>query len=217
VKNVEKKQKFLFKMNKLPTLKEIIDGQVTVDEKYRGINVLLNQPPPAQWIRKNTFAGNSEYLPIDKIEYLLTSIYNDWFIKIKNVQLIGNSVEVTLTLFVKPIIDELQNEINNSEGQERIDLLKIKYTRKREDWYLCQDGTGAAAIQVDAGEKASAFDKIKAYGVAIASPKAESIAISDAADKLGRIFGKDLNRSGLVDYGKVENMEKFKGAKITEK
>lgn len=202
---------------KLPTLAEIIDGQVTINDKYKGINVLLNQPPPAKWVKKNQFAGNSEYLPIDKIEYLLTSIYGDWFVRIKNVQLIGNSVEVTLTLFVRPIIDELQEDINKAEGAVLIELLKIKHTRRREDWYISQDGTGAAAIQVDAGEKASAFDKIKTYGVAIAAPKAESVALGDAADKLGRIFGKDLNRSNLVSYDGMINPDKFKDAKITEK
>jgi hypothetical protein len=202
---------------KLPSLQQIIDGQVSINDKYKGINVLLNQPPPAAWIKKNKFAGDSEYLPIDKLEYLLTSIYQDWFVKIKNVQLIGNSVEVTLTLFVKPIIDELQEAIDTSEGDLKTELLKIKHTRKREDWYLSQDGTGAAAIQVDAGEKASAFDKIKTYGVAIAAPKAESVAIGDAADKLGRIFGKDLNRKDQVSYDKLTDTDKFKGATLTEK
>lgn len=204
-------------MSNLPTLKQIIDGQVTVNEKYRGINVLLNQLPPKEWIKKNQFAGNSEYLPIDKIEFLLTSIYQDWFVKIKSVQLIGNSVNVTLTLYIRPIIDELQEAIDASEGKERIELLKIKHSRRKEDWYDQQDGTGAAAIQVEAGEKASAFDKIKAYGVAIAAPKAESVALSDAADKLGRLFGKDLNRNGLVSYDKLVDTEKFKDAKFTEK
>lgn len=204
-------------MSNLPTLKQIIDGQVTVNEKYKGINVLLNQQPPAVWIKKNTFAGNSEYLPIDKIEYLLTSIYQDWFVKIKSVQIIGNSVVVILTLYVRPIIDELQEAIDSAMPDMRNELLKIKHSRRKEDWYNYQDGTGAAAIQVEAGEKASAFDKIKAYGVAIAAPKAESIALGDAADKLGRLFGKDLNRKGLVEYGKAEDVEKFKGASFTEK
>jgi len=204
-------------MEKLPTLKEIIDGQVTVNEKYRGINVLLNQPPPPIWVKKNQFAGNSEYLPIDKIEYLLTSIYGDWFVKINHVQMIGNSIEVTLTLYVRPIIDELQDEINKADGELEIELLKIKYSRKREDWYLCQDGTGAAAIQVEAGQKASDFEKIKSYGIAIAAPKAESVALGDAADKLGRLFGKDLNRNNLVGYEKLTDMSKFEGAKFTEK
>lgn len=202
---------------KLPSLQQIIDGQVSINEKYKGINVLLNQPPPPVWIKKNKFAGDSEYLPIDKIEYLLTSIYQDWFVKIKNVQIIGNSVVVVLTLFVKPIIDELQEAIDKSTEHERTELLKLKYSRKKEDWYDHQDGTGAAAIQVEAGEKASAFDKIKAYGVAIAAPKAESVAIGDAADKLGRIFGKDLNRKDQVSYDKLTDTDKFKDAKITEK
>jgi hypothetical protein len=202
---------------KFPTLKEIIEKEVTVDEKQKGLNVLLNQQPPAAWIKVNTFAGNSEYLPIDKIEYLLTSIYGDWFVRIKHVQLIGNSVEVTLTLFVKPILDELQADIDKADGALKIELLKIKHTRRKEDWYSQQDGTGAAAIQVDAGEKASAFDKIKTYGVAIAAPKAESIAISDAADKLGRIFGKDLNRKDQISYDKLIDTDKFKDAKLTEK
>jgi len=198
-------------MNKLPTIKQIISGELDLPEKQTALNVLLNQQPPKDWLKTNKFAGNSEYLPIDKIEYLLTKIFNDWFVRINNVRMFGNSIETSITLFYRPIIDELQEDINNtSDDNLRTELIKIKHTRKKEDWYDKQDGTGAAVIQVEAGEKASSFDKIKPYAIAIAAPKAESVAISDAADKIGRVFGKDLNRNSLLPYDSLLDNERFK-------
>jgi hypothetical protein len=48
-------------------------------------------------------------------------------------------------------------------------------------------------------------------------PAAESYAVKDAAEKIGRIFGKDLNRKDLLTYDSIADLSKFEGAKITEK
>jgi hypothetical protein len=206
----------------LPTIQEIEKGELSLPGKLNALNVLLNQNPPKAWIKQNKFADNAEYVPIDKIEFMLTRIFTDWFFEIKEVKLIGNSVEVNGTLYYKPIIDELSDKITELEksGKQEIllvELYKIKYSRKREDWYLKQDGTGAKNLQVEKGEKASDFDKIKSYSVSIAAPIAKSLAIKDAADEIGRVFGKDLNRKDIVGYDSLLNDKRFENVKATEK
>ena len=65
------------------------------------------------------------------------------------------------------------------------------------DW---QDGIGASPLQTDKGAGAIDFQKIKNGAVMMAAPSAESFAIKDAAEKLGKIFGKDLNRRDAMAY-----------------
>lgn len=196
---------------KLPTIAELVKGDITIPGKLENdLNILLNQQPPSNWLKVNQYAGNSQYLPIDKVEYLLTKIFIDWFLVSKSVQMIGNSIATIGTLYYRPVFDYLKDEIFKCKNEtEKIELQKIYYTRKKEDWYNKHDGQGAAQIQVEAGEKPSDFDKIKAYGVAIAVGKSKSVAISDAADNIGRIFGKDLNRKDLINYNTLSDDERF--------
>jgi hypothetical protein len=82
---------------------------------------------------------------------------------------------------------------------------------------LWQDGLGAAPIHTKSGAKAMDWNEVNADSVMKAAPAAESYAVKDAAEKIGRIFGKDLNRKDLLTYEKLSDSEKFKGATITEK
>ena len=70
------------------------------------------------------------------------------------------------------------------------------------------DGIGASPLQTNKDAGAIEFDKIKSNAVMLAAPSAESYAIKDAAEKLGKLFGKDLNRSDKIMYDKIG--EKFK-------
>ena len=60
-------------------------------------------------------------------------------------------------------------------------------------------------MQTDKDAGAVDFNKIKSSAVQTAAPAAESFAIKDAAEKLGRLFGKDLNRKDIIDYNLLEN------------
>jgi hypothetical protein len=62
------------------------------------------------------------------------------------------------------------------------------------------DGIGAAPLQTDSGAGATEFDKIKSAAVQMALPSAKSYAIKDAADHIGRIFGRDLNRDTVEQF-----------------
>jgi hypothetical protein len=153
-------------IKKIPDINEIYYDVVTA-AKNTELNRLLNQEPKAEWIRTNKFANNSKYIPVGTIEYLLTSVFTKWKLEIKQVQVIANSVVVSIRLHV---LDPVTNEW---------------------DW---QDGVGGAPIQTESGAAATDFSKVTNLAVQMAAPAAEVFAMKDAAEKFGRLFGKDLNR-----------------------
>lgn len=160
----------------LPALSDLYkEDLLNIIGKESALLILLNHNPPSKWVKEHPYAG-VPYIPIDKVEYLLTKIFRKWWVEIKNVQLIANSVAVTVRLFyTNPI------------------------TGKTE-W---QDGIGAQPLQTDKGAGATDFNAVKSNAVQLALPSAESYAIKDAAEKLGKIFGKDINRKDTLAYEKM--------------
>ncbi len=158
-------------VKKLPDINALY-GNIELAAKNNELNILLNQEPRAEWVQVNKFANSTKYIPIHIVEYLLTSIYTKWRVEIKNVHIIANSVAVTVRLYV---LDPVSNEW---------------------DW---QDGIGASPIQTEKGAAATDFTKVNTSAVQMAAPAAESYAIKDAAEKLGKLFGKDLNRKDVVN------------------
>ena len=49
----------------LPTINEIVKMELSEREKGNALNVLLNQPPPQNWLKKQ---GNVWHLPVDKVK-----------------------------------------------------------------------------------------------------------------------------------------------------
>lgn len=173
-----------------PSIQEIEKGELSIPGKQNALNVLLNQEPPESWLKKHPVAKNVVYIPIDKVEYLLTKIFITWFVEVKECKMVANSIITVIRLHYKnPITDEM----------------------------CWTDGVGAANLQVNSGELASDFDKIKYNAVEIAAPKSKSAAVKDAAENLGKIFGKDLNRKDTLGYESLLDTDRFKNAKITEK
>lgn len=167
----------------LPRYEELINlDYVSSDEN--DFQVLLNQNPPKEWIEKLKVGFEKEinYLSIDKIEYLLTRLFIKWYVEVIDHKQIANSITCQVRLFyVSPITGEL----------------------------LHQDGVGAAPLQTDKDAGAIDWNRIKTNAVQIGLPAAETYAIKDAAEKIGRLFGKDLNRKDLMNYesliGRVDN------------
>ena len=166
--NLPEKQK-----PKLPTLKSLYDGDLELKGTQNKINLILNSPPNDKWIKDHPLAKNVKYIPIERIEYLLTRLFIKWRVEVKVIQVVANSVVVTIRLHYQ-----------NIEDQE----------------WSWQDGIGAAPIQTKSGAGAMEWDKTLNDAVMKAAPAAESYAIKDAAEKIGKIFGKDLNRKDAVMY-----------------
>lgn len=165
----------------LPSLVELHHAPV---EAYKNdqYNLLLNQEPHADWVRKHPLAKTkndkgqevpARYLPIEKIEYMLTRIYGGFSVEVLREGLMANAVYVTVRLhLIHPVTG------------------KPFFT----------DGVGAKSVQVNSGASPSDISQIKDAGVMMALPSAKSYAIKDAAQNLGRLFGRDLNRSNLSPF-----------------
>jgi hypothetical protein len=168
-------------LTKLPTLQELlIENEDSL--KQNALTVLLNQDPPSKWLVQHPMIRDYRYIPIEKIEYLLTKIYPRWWVEIRNTQIVANSVVVTVRLHV----------INPLTGET--------------EW---QDGIGAAPIQTDKGAGATDWNAVKTDGVQKAAPAAESYAVKDAAEKFGKIFGRDVSRKGSMNYTELLKKSAF--------
>ena len=173
---------------KLPKINELYsDEKLEVRKSANDLNLLLNQLPKKDWIKEHPHT-KIKYIPIQRIEWLLTNIFINWHVEVKDYKLIGNSVTVHIRLYYT---DPITND---------------------KKW---QDGLGAAPLQTDKDAGAIDFNKLKSNAVMLALPAAESFAIKDAADKLGKLFGKDINRYDEIMYNNLaekftDSMDKIK-------
>jgi hypothetical protein len=161
----------------LPTLEQIY-ADVERTNELQGIMTLLNAPPKAEWLKdhptvkmKNA-AGQfvpAKYIPINVTESLLNWLFPTWSVEVIDYKLIANSVSVHVRLHL---------EYPNGDKK-------------------AFDGVGAAPLQTDAGAGAIDFNQIKSAAVQMALPSAKSYAIKDAADHIGKLFGKDINRAQM--------------------
>ncbi len=163
----------------LPAIKDLYEGDIDLKSDINDLNILLNQPPKKEWMKKHPIHKDVIYLPIQRVEWLLTKIFLDWKVEIRSVQTVANSVVVTIRLYYR---DVLSNEM------------------------LWQDGIGAAPIQTQKGAGAMDWDKITDSSVMKAAPAAESFAVKDAAHKIGKLFGKDLNRADQIMYDSLASL-----------
>jgi len=166
---------------KVPSLQELISGDIDRKNQQNDLNILLNENPPAVWLKDHPMAKGVKYIPIERVEYMLTRIFKKWNVEIRQVQVIANSVVVTIRLYYQ---DVLSNEM------------------------LWQDGIGASPIQTDKGAGAMDWNKTKNDAVMKAAPAAESYAVKDAAEKIGKLFGKDMNRADKIMYDTLPAVEK---------
>lgn len=181
-------------MSKLPTLADL-HHDVEVAFKNDQFNLLVNTEPPASWVKVNPYAGNTKYLPIDKVEMLMTKIFQHWKVEVLREGALFNSVYCTVRLHYKhPLSGE----------------------------WMSHDGVGAVGVQTDAGAAASNVGAIKQNAIMMALPAAKSYAIKDAAENIGRIFGSNLNRKDVlpfstsyVDQEKKRALEWFEKANPT--
>lgn len=165
--------------NDLPVLKDLVKD-VGVYEEQDKLNFLLNQPVPKEWISKHPFIKKTvfddqgikrsvpyEYLAIDKVEYLLRKIFKQYKIEITNQGQSFNGVFVTVRV----------HYINLITG----------------DWDF-HDGIGASQLQTKSGSSAADLININNGAISMAYPLAKTLAIKDACDMFGKLFGADLNR-----------------------
>jgi len=134
---------------------------------------VVNQNPPSEFVKDHPLVKGVKYIPIDKIELMLTKIFQEWHIEILSVQQLLNSLAVTV---------------------------RLHYTHPLTGEKLFQDGVGAVQIQVDKGENASNLSAIKPDAIMKGLPSAKSFAIKDAAEHIGVVFGRNMNRKDTIAF-----------------
>lgn len=147
------------------------------------LNVLLNTQPPKSWFKVHK---GIEYIPIDRVKNNLITIFQDYDWSIKDVRIMANSVVVFGTLsVVNPVTGRVRN----------------------------LDGIGAWPIQLDSGAKPLEIEKIKQDAMQKNAPAAESLAIKNAAQKLGKLFGGGADDVDFVpNYAKEVPLDEIKAS-----
>lgn len=160
---------------KLPSLNDLFNENVKMVGKYEALNVLLNADPPTKWIKEHPHIPGWKYLPIEKVEYLLSKIFKRSKIQVRKTGMLLNAVEVTV---------------------------RVKYLDPISGEWLAQDGVGACELQTQAktGALKPDMSNINRGAVSMALPIAKSLAVKDATDHIGKIFGRDLNRKDVIPF-----------------
>lgn len=179
-------------INKLPTLQELY-AEPEQALKTDHLAVILNQQPPASWIKTHPFIKGYNYLPIDKIEFLLKRIFKRYRIEILREGTSFNGVYVVVRVhYLHPVTNE---------------------------WDF-HDGIGAVQLQTAKGTSPSDLININNGALSMAYPIAKTIAIKDACDHFGTTFGSDLNRKDTIQYSadaKLADVAKSKEEERLEK
>jgi hypothetical protein len=159
-------------MSNLPKINDIYTDKLSI-QKADVFVTLMNQQPKQEWIKDHPFIRGYKYLPIERIEYLLKTIFKSYKIEITGQGTSFNGVWVTVRIhYLHPVSGE----------------------------WLFHDGIGASQLQTAKGTSPADLNNINNGALSMAYPVAKTIAIKDAADHFGKLFGSDLNRKDLINY-----------------
>jgi hypothetical protein len=158
---------------KTPALPELFSDNIEEAFKGEQLNLLLNQPPKPSWIKTHPYISNYKYLPIDKVEFMLRKIFQRYRIEITGQGTAFNGVWVTVRVhYLNPITQEF-------------------------DFH---DGIGACQLQTAKGTSPADLGNINNGALSMAFPIAKTVAIKDACDHFGNVFGANLNRKDTVEF-----------------
>lgn len=156
----------------LPTIADLYSGDIKQAQELEKFTMLMNCEPASHWVKVHPF-GKFNYLPIDKVEYLLKMIFKQFRIEVLSTSQMFNGVTCTVRVhYFHPVTQE----------------------------WTYTDGVGAEALQTKKGSSAADFASINNNALAMALPIAKSSAVKNACFALGNIFGGNLNRKDTVDY-----------------
>ncbi|MFC0183326.1 hypothetical protein SAMN04515674_105289 [Pseudarcicella hirudinis] len=166
---------------KLPTLQELYTEP---EEAFKNdaFLVLMNAKPPDKWVKEHPFIKGHKYIPIDKIEFLLNKIFKIYKIEILREGSSFNGVFVVVRVTVRhPVTGE---------------------------WHF-HDGIGACELQTKKGASAADLASINNGALSMAFPIAKSLAVKDACDHFGSLFGANLNRKDVLEFSPDDKLNKI--------
>lgn len=160
-------------MTNQTTLMQLFEQRMDVTIRAEELQSILNAEPPAKWVKEHPYVKGHKYIPIDKVEYLLRRIFKTYKIEITGNGTAFNGVWVTVRVHY------------------------YDYATESMQWH---DGIGACELQTKKGTSAADLANINNGAVSMAFPIAKTIAIKDACDHFGKLFGADLNRKDLIPF-----------------
>jgi len=160
-------------MSNLPTIQELHEDNALVSYKNDQLNLLLNQEPKKEWVKEHPFVKGHKYIPIDKVEFMLRKIFKKYSIEITNQGTSFNGVWVTV---------------------------RVHYFHPTEATMMYHDGIGAVQLQTAKGTSPADLANINNGALSMAYPIAKTLAIKDACDHFGKLFGCDLNRRDTMPF-----------------
>lgn len=159
-------------MSNLPKIQDLYSDKL-VAQKNDAFVTLMNQTPNPKWVKEHPFIRGYKYLPIERVEFLLKSIFKAYRIEITGQGTAFNGVWVTVRVhYLHPVTGEWQYH----------------------------DGIGASQLQTAKGTSPADLGNINNGALSMAFPMAKTIAIKDACDHFGNLFGADLNRKDVIAY-----------------
>lgn len=160
-------------MSNLPSIKRLYSAELAEVAKHDEFVSLMNQPPAPEWVKEHPYIKGHKYLPIERVEFLLKSIFKNYRIEITGQGTAFNGVWVTIRLhYVHPVTG---------------------------DWQY-HDGIGSVQLQTAKGTSPADLSNINNGALSMAFPLAKTLAVKDAADMFGKLFGADLNRKDVITY-----------------
>jgi len=148
-------------------------------KKNESLNKIMAMTPPSTWIKKHPYAKDHLYIPIDKVEYLLRKIFKMYRIEITGNGTAFNGVWVTVRV-------HYLNPVNNI-------------------WDY-HDGIGASQLQTKKDTSPADLANINNGAISMAFPIAKTLAVKDACDHFGSIFGANLNRKDVIEFQPDKNI-----------
>jgi hypothetical protein len=159
-------------MSTLPKIKDLYSDIVTT-QKNDAFVTLMNQQPKAEWVKVHPFIKGYKYLPIERIEFLLKTIFKSYRIEVLREGTSFNGVFV---------------------------VVRVHYLHPLTGLWEFHDGIGASQLQTAKGTSPADLNNINNGALSMAFPMAKTIAIKDACDHFGNLFGADLNRKDIITY-----------------
>jgi hypothetical protein len=159
-------------MSNLPKIQDLYSDKL-VAQKNDAFVTLMNQAPNQKWVKEHPFIRGYKYLPIERVEFLLKSIFKSYRIEVTGQGTAFNGVWVTV---------------------------RVHYLHPITQTWEFHDGIGASQLQTAKGTSPADLGNINNGALSMAFPMAKTIAIKDACDHFGNLFGADLNRKDVISY-----------------
>ena len=177
----------------LPTIEDLYAMNVPESDDVNTLNVLLDKPPLAAWVKQHPYIKKDiqteqgtvkvgiDYLPIGRVEWLLKRVFKRYRIEVLREGTMFNGVYCTV---------------------------RIHYWHPILGAWEYHDGVGAQQLQTKQGSSPADMANINQGAISMALGIAKTLAIKDACDHFGRLFGSDLNRNETATLPDVPRLSR---------